>query len=263
VVYSISKQLLNLSAKTDLEEYRKLERLKKVRNNIIHEGKVATRRESTKFLNINATPLGECMSELDIKLQTFMVDPSVLTSKEHVYELPQLSHERRIFVPATLVAAIRDNVVDEVLRYFAWPRVYYHIPKPSPECLEIIMGLARYQYERENVEEIIYPLERLALPRNVKDILLEEYSFLKRHSALLLRFRRTIQHFKNLGVSTIDVTNKLKDHKENIFGGVGFGRVKGLRWIVAFLLNAAGCLAQEPLWSIIGISNFILAVFDP
>jgi hypothetical protein len=29
VVYSISKQPLNLSAKTDLEEYRKLERLKK------------------------------------------------------------------------------------------------------------------------------------------------------------------------------------------------------------------------------------------
>jgi hypothetical protein len=198
------------------------------------------------------------MSELDIKLQTIMVDPSVLTSKEHVYELPQLSRERRIFVPATLVAAIRDNVVGEVLRYFAWPRVYYHIPKPSPECLEIIMGLERYQYERENVEEIIHPLERLALPRNVKEILLEEYSFLKRHSALLLRFRRTIQHFKNLGVSTLDVTNKLKDHKENIFW-----RVRGLRWIVAILLSGAGYLAQEPLWGIIGVSGSILAVFDP
>jgi hypothetical protein len=39
-------EVLNLSAKMDLDEYRKFERLKRVRNNIVHEGKVATRQES-------------------------------------------------------------------------------------------------------------------------------------------------------------------------------------------------------------------------
>ncbi len=199
------------------------------------------------------------MSILDIKLQNIMVDPSVLTSNEHVYALPILSRERRMFVPATLVAAIKDNVVDKVLSYFAWPTIYYRIFKLSPEYLEIIMRLERYHYKREDVEEIIYPLEKLALPRYVRDILLEEYSFLKRDSALLLRFRRTIQYFKKLGVSTLDVTNKLKDHKENIFR-----RVRGLRWIVAILLSSGVLknLAQEPFLGIIGVS-FILIVFDP
>jgi hypothetical protein len=195
-----------------------------------------------------------------------MMDPSVLTSEAYVDALRQLYPERRIFVPATLIKAIGNNVVDEVLRYFIWPTTRYY--RLTPSYLEKILELQRreyflrYEYEEEYVREIIGLLERLVLPRYVeryvKDILLEEYSFLKRYSALLLRFKRTIHYFKELGISTLDVTNKVKDQKENIF------RIaRGLRWIVAVLLSTSEfrILTHEPLWRLIEAS--ILVVFDP
>jgi hypothetical protein len=197
-----------------------------------------------------------------------MMDPSVLTSEFYVDALRQLYPERRISVPATLIKAIDNNVVDEVLRYFIWPTTRYY--RLTPSYLEKILELKRreyfqiYEYKKEYVREIIGLLERLVLPRYVeryvKDILLEEYSFLKENSALLLRFKRTIHYFKSLEVSTLDVTNKIKDQKENIFR-----RVRGLRWIVAVLLSTSEFrdLTHEPLWRLIGASGFILVVFDP
>jgi len=195
---------------------------------------------------------------LEEKLSTVMIDPSVLTSGAHTQKLFDI--QQKLFIPATLARAIEDKKIVEVLRYFVWP--YFQLPEFSPEYFRLKEKIVIYKYRKENVEEIISSLERVDLPEYVKGILLEEYSFLKEHSALLLRFRRTVQHFRNLGVSTLDTANKLKDKKEQVFE-----QIRGPRWVVAILLDSGALinyLSGDPLWgTILGVSGFILTVFDP
>jgi hypothetical protein len=81
------------------------------------------------------------MPSFDTKLQNIMMDPSVLTSEFYVDALRQLYPERRISVPATLIKAIYNNVVDEVLRYFIWPTTRYY--RLTPSYLEKILELQR------------------------------------------------------------------------------------------------------------------------
>jgi hypothetical protein len=200
------------------------------------------------------------LSDLEEKLSTIMIDPSVLTSAIHIQKLFDI--KQKLFVPATLTRAIEDEKIEEVLRYFVWP--YFRLPKFSPEYFELTEKIrpSSYKHREENVKEIIPLIERANLPEHVRLILLEEYSFLKEHSALLLRFRRTVQHFRIAGVATLDAANKLKDKKEKIFE-----QIRGPRWIVAVLLGLGGvdeCLTGDPLLgTILAVSGFILTVFDP
>jgi hypothetical protein len=200
------------------------------------------------------------LSNLEEKLSTIMIDPSVLTSAVHIQKLFDI--KQKLFVPATLTKAIEDEKIEEVLRYFVWP--YFPLPKFSPEYFELAEKIrpSSYKHREENVKEIIPLIERANLPEYIRLILLEEYSFLKEHSALLLRFRRTVQHFRIAGVATLDAANKLKDKKEEIFE-----QIRGPRWIVAVLLGLGGVgeyVSGDPLLgTILAVSGFILTVFDP
>jgi hypothetical protein len=200
---------------------------------------------------------GESMSVLEKKLSVAIIDPSVVTSSSHIRKLHNA--EQRLFIPAALVKTIKEQKVDEILRYFVW---WDWQAKLSPEFFELMEKAETYKYKEENVRDIFPELEKIDLPDYVKQILLDEYSFLKENSALLLRFRRTIQHFRNSGISTLDVMNKIKDEKERVFE-----RIRGPRWIIAILLDSGALveyLKQDPLWgTILAVSGIVLTVFDP
>jgi hypothetical protein len=197
------------------------------------------------------------MSVLEKKLSALIIDPSVITSDSHIHKL--LNIEQRLFIPATLYWMVKEQKVNEVLRYFVW---WDWQAKIAREYFKLIEKAEIYKYKEGNVKEIVSQIERVNLPVYVKQILLEEYSFLKENSALLLRFRRTIQYFRKIGISTLDVTNKIRDEKERIFE-----RIRGPRWIVALSLDFSALIKyaeQDPLWgTILAISGIVLTIFDP
>ena len=114
------------------------------------------------------------MFAFEEKLSTIMVDPSVVTSDLHLRRLFNL--KQRLFIPATLVLAVEKQKVNEILKYFVWPN---QPTKLSPEYFRFAEKAEIYKYKKENVEDIIQQPVNLRLPEYVKQILLEEYSFLK------------------------------------------------------------------------------------
>jgi hypothetical protein len=192
---------------------------------------------------------------LEKKLSTLIIDPSVITSDIHVLKL--LSIEKKLFIPATLFEVIKEREkAYDILRYFVWSPWQV---KLSAESLKLIERAETYKYKEENIQDVYPKLDRLTIPPYVKQILLEEYSFLKENSALLLRFQKTLQYFRNIGISTLNLMNKLKDEKERVFY-----QIRGPRWIVTILLDFSALFVQDPLLkTIFTVSDIILATFDP
>jgi hypothetical protein len=194
------------------------------------------------------------LSLLEKKLSTLIIDPSVVTSNIHVRNLLELSDEKKLFVPATLYEVIEEEKkAEDILRYFVW---YPWKAKLSVESLKLIKRAEIYKYKEENIRDISPELDRLNVPFYVRQILLEEYSFLKENSALLLRFQKTLQYFRKIGISTLNLMNKLKDEKVR-----ALYQIRGLQFIVAFLLFGNELLVQDPLLG--KILTTILVIFDP
>jgi hypothetical protein len=189
------------------------------------------------------------LSLLEKKLSTLIIDPSVVTSDIHVRNLLELSDEKKLFVPATLYEVIEEEKkAEDILRYFVW------CPwkaKLSAESLKLIKRAEIYKYKEENIRDISPELDRLNVPFYVRQILLEEYSFLKENSALLLRFQKTLQYFRKIGISTLNLLNKLIDEKKR-----ALYHIRGLKVIIALLLPVQDPLLKE-------ILTHILVIFDP
>ena len=111
----------------------------------------------------------EGMSVFAKKLSALIIDPSVLTSDSHIRKL--FDAEQRLFIPATLVKMIKEQKVDEVLKYFVW---WNWQAKISPEYSKLIEKVETYRHKEENVRDIVPQLEKVDLPEYVKQILLEE-----------------------------------------------------------------------------------------
>jgi hypothetical protein len=197
------------------------------------------------------------LSLLEKKLSTLIIDPSVVTSDIHVRNLLELSDEKKLFVPATLYEVIEEEKkAEDILRYFVW---YPWKAKLSAESLKLIKRAEIYKYKEENIRDISPELDRLNVPFYVRQILLEEYSFLKENSTLLLRFQKTLQYFRNMGILTLNLMNKLRDEKEQVFN-----QIRGPRWVAAILLECSAFFEQDPFLRIIReISGFIFVIFDP
>ena len=180
----------------------------------------------------------------------------MVTSNIHLWKLLDLSVDQNLFIPATLYRAYKEQKIHKILPYFVWAPRHANLSSVFPRLIE---KTQIYEYKEENVKEILPQIDRIRLPSYAKTILLEEYSFLKEKSALLLRFRKVLQYFRNMSIPFLDVTNKLKDEKERIFH-----KMRGLRWVTAFLLECAAPFTTDPLLSkVLTTTKVILLVLDP
>jgi len=190
-----------------------------------------------------------------------MVDPSVLLSADLLKRLKEARYE--LYLSRTLYKILKERNEEEIsniLRYFYWPwqrrlikirfeLMYQFIEVTKPKPYEAIL---------ECRKEIEPYMEKVDLPHEVREILIEEFLFLREKSSLLLRFGRTLNYFKRAGISIINLANTLKDKKEKIFE-----RIKGLKWLVVVLLVATDLPSQDPIFtSLMRGAQFALVVIN-
>jgi hypothetical protein len=184
-----------------------------------------------------------------------MVDPSVLLSTELLSKLRKA--EYTLFLSEELYKILEERDKKKILyimRHFCWAQYRIETKIDFESVFRFIEEKAKiehYHAKTEFEEEIESRLEKIHLPAEVQRILVDEYSFLRERSSLLLRYRRTVNYFRRAGLPIIDMTNLLKDKKEEIFH-----KIRGLRWLVALVL----LLPSEELPQVLG-PNFIDPMF--
>ena len=92
-------------------------------------------------------------------------------------------------------------------------------------------------------------------------MILDEYSFLKEHSSILMSTKRFARYLHRWAIVLIDASNKIYDKKHRLFE-----RIRGPRWFGGILLSAAGVarLSTIPAIDLIfGAGGIALILFDP
>jgi len=90
---------------------------------------------------------------------------------------------------------------------------------------------------------------------------LDEYSFLREHSSMLMPTTRFARRLHQWGIVLLDGTNKFYDRKHSLFE-----RIRGPRWIVGVLLSGSGvaALSSYPIvGTAVGAAGVILILVDP
>jgi len=85
------------------------------------------------------------------------------------------------------------------------------------EKLDLQSRLKPYIYKKEYVEEIFPQYMKSLLTPEAKRIILDEFSFLKEHSSILMSTKKLASHLHRWGVVLIDASNKVFDRKESLF----------------------------------------------
>lgn len=192
-------------------------------------------------------------------LRPVILDASVFTSFSHCETL--LRAGENFFVSSTLYQMLYEEydlqMLHNTLRHFAW-----RPPKYLPAAkLYLQIYMEPYSFKREHVEELYPYLEEILLPPEVNQIILDEYSFLKEHSSILMSTKRFAKHLHRCGIVLIDAVNKSYDQKHRFFA-----KIRGPRWLLGVLLQVAGLatLSQNPLiGSILAGGGTALIVTDP
>ncbi len=163
-----------------------------------------------------------------------------------------------MYLPGTLYRILKERkeIGLDVLKYFYWRRL-----KRFEIDFEVVYQFTKIAKPYESLPEHrkqIEPYLKVSLPPEVRNILIEELSFLMGKSSLLLRFRRTLHYFKRMGIIIVDLSSTLIEEKEKIFK-----RIRGLRWFIAVSLGVSDLLPLNPMSSILmrGI-GIVLVVFD-
>ena len=123
------------------------------------------------------------------------------------------------------------------------------------------MSVILYRFKEEFVEELYPYFEQSLLPSEVKHTILDEYSFLREHSSILMSTARFAKRLHRWGIPLVDGMNKYYDRKHALFE-----KIRGPRWIGGVLLSAAGlaALSSIPIVGVIlGTGGTILILFDP
>jgi len=185
-----------------------------------------------------------------------ILDASVFTSFPHCDVL--LRAGEKFFVSATLYTMLYEKydreTIYNTLRYF----VGHPLEDLPWEKLELQPYLKPYRFKEKYVEEIYPYYKKSLLPSEVKDIILDEYSFLKEHSSILMATKRFARHLHRWGIVLVDATNKRYDRKHRLFK-----KIRGARWLAAVLLSAAARAAHPLLSPILATIGTVLIVFDP
>lgn len=206
---------------------------------------------------MNSEPYKTQKSE--VKLSPSILDASVFTSLSHCDVLREA--QEKFFVSKALYTILYEEYdrekVFNTLSHFVWRPLKY---LPS-EKINLQVYLTPYEFKKEYTEEIYPYYQESRLPVEVKQIILDEYSFLKEHSSIFMSTKRLSKYLHQWGVIFIDATNKFYDEKHSFFD-----KVRGVRWIMGFLLGATGIVrfAQEPMiGTMLQASGAALILLDP
>lgn len=193
------------------------------------------------------------------RLVPSILDASVFSSFPHCQTLLEAGEE--FFVSAQLYTLFYKKYdkrkVFDTLRHFVWrPQEYL----PS-EKLHLQPCLIPYEFKKEYIQEIYPYYQKSLLPLEVKRIILDEYSFLREHSSILMFTKRFSRHLYRWGIILLDATNKVYDRKRFLFG-----KIRGPRWILGVLLSSTGIktLSEDPVMgAIFAGGGTALILFDP
>lgn len=194
-----------------------------------------------------------------LELSPSILDASVFSSYHHCETL--LSARKQFFVSETLYTILykeykREKVFD-ILRYFVWRPLEY-LPM---ENLDLQPYLKRYRFNEKYIEEVYPYYKKSLLPQEVKKIILDEYSFLKEHSSILMASKRIARHLHKWGIILVDATNKFYDRKQSFFHNI-----RGVRWLIGFSLAATGIarFAQDSVaGTIVQAGGAAILLLDP
>lgn len=203
------------------------------------------RKQSNHSIKPKELPNKNYRDKLDV-----ILDPSLLSSPSHLSKL--YDFHGRLFVPRT-IKQLSQHQVEDILPYFGYfglrfeaEKFYKLVEQKEVEAFEAIP---------EYVKELT-GLDKLRLPSTVSEILAEEYSFIRSHSYILARLRKTFHWFKRCGVAVLDTSNKdIKDKKEELFESI-----RGVRWIIGVAIAVGGLFTANPILGGLGI---VIAVTDP
>jgi len=203
--------------------------------------------------------------------ESYMLDPTVFTSREHVDVV--IDSNRIFYLPSAFYDVIfrRWERFGAVMNDFFWPSGAALVESPLPKSYleRLNRRLKAYDLNRNIISGFEGAFGRLDVTPETKKILLEELSFLKEHSRLLLASRRTFTYLRGAGVTVVDLARgvnrslyRVQQEKEAIFE-----KTKGTRWLVGILVQfpaLAEYLKNDPaLAYIISSIGWGLAIFDP
>ena len=197
------------------------------------------------------------------KIHPIMIDASVFTSEKHCQAL--LGTKEQFQVSRTLYDLMlgekRFESVSDPLLYtldrFSWKRLEY-IPT---EIMNLRTRIEPYKYKEKYVKEIYPSYEKSILPWEVKDIILDEFSFLKEHSSILMSTKKFVRQLHRWGIVLIDASNKVFDQKKDLFE-----RIRGVRWLMGLATSATSAtqLAEgHVIGSAISVGATFIILMDP
>lgn len=182
-----------------------------------------------------------------------ILDASVLLSRSRCETLIQA--REKFHVSATLYNLLYEEYdmrkVFDTLCHFAQHRLKY-LPH---EKFDVQPLLEPYKFKKEYVEEIYPYYEKSSLPLEVKEIILDEYSFLKEHSSVLMATKRFAGHLYKWGIIILDASNQFYIWKHS-----KFEKIRGPKWILGVLLAITGMATEGDKLTGGGV---IVALLDP
>jgi len=201
----------------------------------------------------------------DQHYEPVILDASIFTSIEHCEAI--LVTRKTFHVSQTLYRMLYQEDLFETItfmnRYFSYfprkPFEYY--PRVLAERLMAMKDILKpYRYKEHIVKELLPYLEKIRQPKPklVRDIVLDEYSFLREHSSVLMRTKRFANYLHKWGVIILDATNRIYRKKHELLAAT-----RGVRWILGIILALKGNriipLSQE--YTMLG--GLILLLLDP
>jgi hypothetical protein len=154
-----------------------------------------------------------------------------------------------------IVLLEKDEDIYKVLNHFR-PTSRWHEPLPEVRLSEQFKSKLRpYRYKRGLVEDVYPKYSESYLPQVVKGIILDEWSFLKDRSSLIMSSKKFAQHMRRWGVATVDAANQVYDFKHELLLPT-----RGPRFLLGVLVAIGGVVA---LGTVVTAGGIALALLDP
>lgn len=190
-----------------------------------------------------------------------IIDPSVFTSWNHITSILESYKDIQFYLSPTLIDIIKDGKIDIIYDYFSWSKPEkYEIPEISYSLLE--RGNSYKIKEVRISSELRENIQRLNLPYEVREILLDQLNFLIEYSILIARYRKTKNYLKKAGVPVIDSANKIITIKRDF---IQYHR--GVTWLIHLLIKGAQVMQLDEIHPLVDmlfdLTDYVLWVFDP
>ena len=194
-----------------------------------------------------------------------ILDPTILISERHLGALQP--RPRRLFVSGTWARAVERQdwrTIDRIIGDLSW-RFGYREPRETHGIRDFIVETASigrpYSARAEDLRRLAsYYGESWNFARVTDQVLADEYSFLREHSAMVARIRRTYYLFRDKGVAVMDAGDRLLNIK-----GRFFARRPRLKFLLGVLIPLEAFVeGLSPAARYVGIlAQELLAFYDP